>query len=89
MMGEKRMMSTSFQPSCSMALSMMSHRFHLVFSVFSTQPRNRYLQGGRERGPVGCWLLAKAQGTHAKASDQQEALSAGPSAQLRPSSCPE
>ncbi len=51
MMGEKRMMSTSFQPSCSMALSMMSHRFHFVFSVFSTQPRNRYLQrAGRSEG---------------------------------------
>lgn len=41
MMGEKRMMSTSFQPSTSMARSMMAHFFHLRFSVLSTQPWNR------------------------------------------------
>ena len=41
MIGLKRMMSTSFQPSCSMALSMMAHFFHRCFRVVSTQPWNR------------------------------------------------
>ena len=43
MIGDSRMINTSFHPSFSSAASIYFHFFHLLFTNDSTQSRNRYL----------------------------------------------